>query len=117
MKIDVRFRALDPSEALRAHVVRRVRFQLDRFGHEITSVQVRLSDVNGPRGGVDSRCSITLHMRDGRHIEVEAMTAWPSASITLAAKRLNEVLRRGIEKAEQSMRRRHRSTFAAPGGT
>jgi putative sigma-54 modulation protein len=108
--------ATDPT-ALRAYAERRLAFALRRFEHRARRVLVRVGDLNGPRGGVDSRCSITLRMRDGRHIDVEAVTAWPFASITLAAKRLNEVLRRGIEKAEQSMRRRHRSTFAAPDGT
>jgi hypothetical protein len=57
-------------------------------------VSVRLDDTNGARRGVDSRCSLTLHMRDGRHIDAEAVTAWQYASITLSAKRLNEALRR-----------------------
>jgi putative sigma-54 modulation protein len=99
---------IDP-DALRAYAERRLAFALGRFEHRARRVLVRLGDINGPRRGVDSRCSITLQMRDGRHIDVEAVTASPSASITLAAKRLNETLRRGIEKAEQSLRRRHRS--------
>jgi hypothetical protein len=55
-------------------------------------------------------------MSDGRHIDVEAITAWPFASISLAAKRLNEALRRELEKAQVSVRHRHRSRFDAPPG-
>ena len=114
--IDFVIRSVSATEpdALRKYAERRLAFALRRFENRARRVLVRLGDINGPRRGVDSRCSITLQMRDGRHIDVEAVTAWPSASITLAAKRLNETLRRGIEKAEQSMRRRHRSRLDAP---
>jgi putative sigma-54 modulation protein len=102
--------AADP-DALRAYAERRLGFALRRFERHARRVFVRLSDTNGPRRGVDSRCSITLHMRDGRHIDVEAVTAWPFASITLASKRLNEALRRELEKAQVPVRRSHRSRF------
>jgi ribosome hibernation promoting factor len=102
--------AADP-DALRTYAERRLAFALRRFENRARRVVVRLGDTNGPRRGVDSRCSITLHMRDGRHIDVEAVTAWPFASITLAAKRLNEALRRELEKAQVSVRHRHRSQF------
>jgi putative sigma-54 modulation protein len=102
--------AADP-DALRTYAERRLACALRRFENRARRVVVRLGDTNGPRRGVDSRCSITLHMRDGRHIDVEAVTAWPFASITLAAKRLNEALRRELEKAQVSVRHRHRSRF------
>jgi hypothetical protein len=59
---------------------------------------------------------MALQLRDGRHIDVEAVTGWPFASITLASKRLNEALRRELEKAQLSVRRRHRTPFDAPAG-
>jgi len=105
----------DP-DALRTYAERRLAFALRRFENRARRVLVRLGDTNGPRRGVDSRCSITLQMRDGRHVDVEAVTAWPFASITLAAKRLNETLRRELERTQLSPRRRHRSRFDAPAG-
>jgi ribosome-associated translation inhibitor RaiA len=107
--------ATDP-ETLRSYAERRLAFALRRFESRARRVMVRLGDINGPRRGVDSRCSITLELRDGRHIEVEGVTAWPFASITLAAKRLNQALGREIEKAQQSVRRRRRTPFDASAG-
>jgi hypothetical protein len=57
---------------------------------------VRLVDENGPRRGVDSRCSMTAHLVDGRRIFVEASAAWPFVAITQAAHRLNESIRREL---------------------
>ncbi len=105
--------ATDPG-ALRAYAERRLGFALRRFENRARQITMRLGDINGPRRGIDSRCSITLQLHDGRHIDVEATTAWPFASITLAAKRLNEALRRELEKAHLSLRGRHRGRLDAP---
>lgn len=116
--IDFVFRSASAADtdALRTYTVRRLAFALRRFESRARRILVRLGDTNGPRRGVDSRCSITLQLHDGRHIDVEAVTAWPFASITLAAKRLNEVLRRELEKTALSPRRRHPGRFEAPAG-
>jgi putative sigma-54 modulation protein len=116
--IDFVFRsasAADP-DALRTYAVRRLTFALRRFEQRARRIVVRLADTNGPRRGVDSRCSMTLQLRDGRQIDVEAVSAWPFASMTLAAKRLNEALRRELEKTELSLRRRRPNRLDVPAG-
>jgi putative sigma-54 modulation protein len=100
-------------DSLRTYAERRLAFALDRFENHARCVSVRIRDINGPRRGVDSRCSITLTLRSGRHIEAESVTAWPFASITLAAKRLTSTLRREVEKTHVSVRRRRASRFDA----
>jgi len=107
----VRSASVTDPDTLRTYVERRLDFALRRFEHRSHRVMVRLGDINGPRRGVDSRCSITLELRDGRRIDVEGITAWPFASITLAAKRLNEGLRRELERAQCSARGRRQSSF------
>jgi putative sigma-54 modulation protein len=84
----------DTVESLRDYAARRLSFALRRFEHRIRHITVRLVDLNGPRRGVDSRCSMTVDLVDGRRIFVDATTAWPSASVTRAAGRLSTVLRR-----------------------
>ena len=37
-------------------------FALDRFAGAIREVDVRLADLNGPRGGVDKLCRVQLRM-------------------------------------------------------
>ena len=103
--------ATDPN-MLRAYGERRLAFALRRFENRTRHATVRLDDVNGPRRGVDSRCAITLQLRNGRRIDAEAITAWPYASITLAAKRLNAAIRREHEKAQLLMRRPRRGRVA-----
>jgi hypothetical protein len=94
------------STPLREYAERRLAFALRGFEGRARHLKVRLSDVNGPRGGVDSRCSITLQLRDGRSIGVETTSAWPFASVTHAAKHLIAAVRREVDRAHAPTRRR-----------
>ena len=96
MSVEFLIRAgqVDTAGALRDYAERRLSFALRRFAHQLEHVMVRLVDVNGPRRGVDSRCSIAARLVDGRRIFVEASAAWPFAAITQAAHRLNQSIRR-----------------------
>lgn len=53
-----------PAELIRKgfqeFAVERMTKTLARLSHRITSVSVALTDENGPRGGVDQRCRVTV---------------------------------------------------------
>jgi ribosome-associated translation inhibitor RaiA len=86
------------TDALREYALHRLSFAVRRFRHRVRHLTVRVVDVNGPRRGVDSRCSITADLVDGQPRFVEATAAWPFAAITLAAGRLGEALRRDTDR-------------------
>lgn len=94
IEVLVRGELREATDALREYAHRRLSFAAGRFTHRIRRVTVRLVDENGPRRGVDTRCSITADLIDGGPIFLEASSAWPFAAITLAAGRLSEALRR-----------------------
>lgn len=87
------------AQTMREYAIRRLSFALRRFEHRIHHVIVRVVDLNGPRRGVDSRCSIAASLADGRHVFVHATTAWPLESISRAASRLGEAIRREFGRA------------------
>ena len=89
----------ETATTLREYAARRLSFALRRFQHRVRRVRVRLIDLNGPRRGIDSRCSMTVELIDGGRIVAEATTAWPSASVTRAASRLKEAVRRELSRA------------------
>jgi putative sigma-54 modulation protein len=84
----------DTAAALREYATRRLSFALRRFGQRVARISVRLVDQNGPRRGVDSRCSIMVELVGGRRILAEATTAWPFASVSRAAERLSSAVRK-----------------------
>lgn len=98
MKIDVRFRGLEPSNALRDHVVRRIHFHLSRFGHEIRSVLVRISDVNGPKGGVDKQCQVTVRGRRLSGVIVDDLSGDAHSAIDMTVERAGHAVGRDLER-------------------
>jgi hypothetical protein len=76
---------------LRQYVLRRLRSALRPFQQQVRRLTVRVVDENGPRGGVDTRCSIVLELRNGRRVVVSAISAWPHVAVSLAARRLTRM--------------------------
>lgn len=59
--MQVLFKSRHPQATeLRDLTERRVRFVLRRLGWLVPRAEVQMSDVNGPRGGVDKRCQVEL---------------------------------------------------------
>jgi putative sigma-54 modulation protein len=101
MELDVRGRHLQVSEALRAHLARRLEFALGRVSHRIGVVQVRLEDLNGPRGGVDKRCRIRVAGDHGWRVVVESADGDAYAAVDLAAGRARRAVERALGRAGQ----------------
>lgn len=97
MMLDIRGVA-DGSE-LRAHVTERMTAALSPLAGSATTARVTFTDVNGPKGGVDIRCGLTLRMPRWPEIHVEHMgeTAWSAFGTALAVleRQLGRQLGRG----------------------
>ena len=65
MLINIYSHGFSITRAVREYVDKRLHFALARIGHRLRRIDVRLSDLNGPRGGVDKRCLIEV--RINRH--------------------------------------------------
>ncbi len=105
MTIDVRFCGLEGSDSLRAHIARSVRFRLRRFTTALSAVVVRLSDVNGPRGGADKRCRVMLRSPGLRTVTTEELSGDPYAAVDLAVERAAHTADRGVARARSKQRR------------
>jgi len=86
-------------ETLSQHIERRLHFALNRLEDRVTSVKVRCTDVNGPKGGLDKRCALELRGPEIGVLVVEARHSdWRAAvdeGVSLASRALVRALERG----------------------
>jgi hypothetical protein len=100
MVIDIRFRNLQSSSALRAYAARRIRSHFGPFGEAVHGVVVRFGDVNGPRGGVDKRCGLSVY---GPRLDanVDELSHCLYAGIDAAVKRAARAVERRVERGRR----------------
>jgi len=99
------------TDAIAEHVNNRVGFALARGGNRVGRVVVRLSDVNGPRGGVDKRCLLEVRLDGLPAVVVEDVQSDLYAAIDRAAGRAGRTVNRRL--ALDSTRRTTATTLQA----
>lgn len=84
---------------------KRVRFAIRRLAWLVPRARVQLSDINGPRGGVDKRCQIELKT-DGNGVVVVTAVArdWRTA-LDSAIARAARVLVRSVRRSKKPQQR------------
>lgn len=70
MNISIQAQGFELTEALRLHTLRRLDPSL-HWVREVQQIQIRLSDVNGPKGGPDKRCHIQILMAKKSNVIIE----------------------------------------------
>jgi hypothetical protein len=89
----VLFESSDPDAAsLRPTAVRRVRFVMRRLSWMVPRVRIYLSDINGPRGGVDKRCVVELKTAQLGTVVVTSLARDWRAALDGALARVSRVL-------------------------
>lgn len=95
MRIDIHTSGFELTDGLREHTERRLQFALSWASYDVRKVIVRLSDINGPRGGNDKRCSIQIPLPRSADIVIEDTET-----------DLYVAIDRAVERAERSVARR-----------
>ena len=99
MTVQVRFRGIETSRALAAHVTQKLQQHLSRFGRQVREVVVRLSDINGPRGGRDKHCQIEAKGRGIGLLHLSETHDDLYTGVDIAVARLGHAIGRNIERA------------------
>ena len=91
---------------LREHSIGRVRFALRRLSTLVPRAKVQLSDINGPRGGVDKRCQVELTTESAGKLVVYSLARDWRTAIDLALGRATQVLTRNLKRTQKPVRGR-----------
>jgi len=98
MQIDIQARNFPLTEALRVHLERRLGFALGAREDQIQRIIVRLSDINGPRGGVDKHCHIQVVLAHMPDVVIEDTEASLYTAIDRAADRAGRTVGRRLAR-------------------
>ena len=109
MRIWFSARGHNPTAGLQTYAVRRVRFGLARFSHQIDLVRISLVEINSPRADARVQCRIELKGVVGNGLAVSTEGAHPSAAIDEAVNRMRrrvaaELGRAGPRSSVSSLR-------------
>ena len=115
MRIDIQTSGFILTDGLRGHAERRLQFALSWANHDVRKVAVRLSDINGPRGGNDKRCQIQIRLAGGQDVVIEDTEADLYVAIDRAADRADRAVARRLERLREHHHARLKGAETADG--
>ena len=89
------------TDGLRQHLATRLAYALNHGGDVVTRIVVRLSDVNGPRGGEDKCCGIEVRLKGAPAQVVEDTPADLYVAIDRATERIGRTLDRHMARRRE----------------
>jgi hypothetical protein len=105
MPLTVKTRGVALSEKLLGVIRGSIGSAIGRFAERVVGVVVRIEDTNGPRGGVDTECRMTLRLAWGGGLTVSAVAANEFAAVGRAANRARTCFVRALKKRRSGRRR------------
>ena len=104
MKIRFRSRGLPKTSGLRELAETRLAFALSRFAPRVREVTIRLEDENGPKGGVDKSCRVSVDLGRLGMVFVEDVDSNLEPAVCRAAERAGQSVARAVERAGRASR-------------
>lgn len=91
--------------ALRDEALQRVRLALRRIASVVLRAKVMLSDINGPRGGVDKLCTLEVKTENSGVLVISSLASNWHAALSQGLERLVRVLNRTLHRKHKTVRR------------
>ncbi len=104
MQIKIFSRKFSMTEALQNYVKRRLNFSFANKNEQINKIMMRLSDINGPRGGTDKRCHLQIILNGIPDVVVEDTQTDMYSAIDRACERASRTVTRKIGRQKKRLR-------------
>jgi len=104
MLIDIQARNFSLTPALLDHIERRLGFALSSRDEHIQRIVVRLSDINGPKGGEDKCCHIQVVLPKLTDVVIEDIEVDMYVAIDRAADRAGRTVGRRLARQRDNSR-------------
>ena len=98
MQIDIQAHGFTLTDGIHEYVLKRLAYSLNHGDENIMRVKVRLSDINGPRGGEDKRCLIGVRLKGTPEVIIEDTESDLYVAIDHATERAGHSLARRLAR-------------------
>lgn len=98
MQIDIQSRGFTMTDSLLGYARRRLLFAMAYCSGHVNRVVIRLSDINGPRGGADKRCHIQVALAGIPDVVVADTEVDMYAAIDRACDRTRRTVVRKVDR-------------------
>lgn len=107
MQTDIQSHGFSLTNSINQYTKRRLHQSVKFADEHIRRVTVRLSDTNGPRGGVDKSCQLMLTLARMPTVVIEEISHDLYAAIDGATERASQALARQIQRKRAQLSRKH----------
>ena len=105
MKVNLRGVHLELTDAIKRHVQAHLVDPIERFfDDEAAELEIHLRDRNGPKGGNDMECSVTVRVPRAASIHVTEVDDDLYKAIDLARDRIETAAKRALERSQDKRR-------------
>ncbi len=109
MRVDIQANGFKLTEGLLQHTQNRLACDLNWARDHVSRVTVRLSDINGPRGGEDMRAMVQISIPGKQDVVVEDTRSDLYIAIDRAVERAGQAVARRVNRErDQRQRPMHR---------
>lgn len=114
MQINVQPRGFVMTAAIEAHLRRQLQFAFDHLHNRVRRVFVRLSDINGQRGGIDKRSQLQVRLADSSDVVIADVQQDLYLAMSRAVERAAGAVSRRLGRMRQIQRATAARTPAFP---
>jgi ribosome-associated translation inhibitor RaiA len=100
VQVELKAHSTDLADSLRGYIERRLSLNAGRFFDQVIRIRVRISGLNGPRGGTRASCRMSIDVKSLGKMVVQEFYLDAHTAIDRAAARLGRLLRQRIARAE-----------------
>ena len=100
MQVELKAHSTDLADSLRGYIERRLNLNAGRFFDQVIRIRVRISGLNGPRGGTRTSCRISIEVKSLGKMVVQESDLDAHTAIDRASTRLGRLLSQRIARAE-----------------
>lgn len=104
MKPNINFHGVCHDPEVENYILRRCAFAFSRMQHAIERTSVTMTDVNGPKGGIDKQCRIVIKPEAMSPIVVSEQQSTLKLAVDRAIARASRSLARQLKRRQTKLR-------------